>query len=238
MNIGIHQPNYLPWLGLFEKIDLCDIFVFYDNVQMPLNKSFVTRNAILANNNSLWLTVPVKRDGIKIIKDVEIANKFWIDKHIKTIEHSYKFSKYFNDIMPIIQKILIRDYRYVSELNIELIMNLWKLLSAEKKQFIRASEMNLINNNYESILEILDLTEAKKYITGQGKGSMRYLDKEFFSKKGIDIKYCSSTFLEYKQRGSSFVPNLSIIDSLFNIGPEKTLNLIRHKNINKEYYFE
>ena len=229
MNVGIHQPNYLPWLGLFEKIDLSDIFVFYDNVQMPLNKSFVSRNAILANNKSLWLTVPIKRDGIKIINEVEISNQFWIKKHIKTIEHSYKFSQYFDEIMPIIYKTLNKEYKFISDLNIELIISLWKYLGGEEKNFIRASKMNLTNNNYESIIEILELCKTKTYISGQGKGSLRYLDENYFKGKNIDIKLCSSEFSIYKQRSFSFVPNLSIIDSLFNIGPLKTLGLIRHE---------
>ena len=80
MIVSIHQPNYLPWIGFFEKIYLSDIFVYFDNVQMPKNKSFVSRNKILFNKKSMWLTVPINKKGIQTINEVKIIDNYWKKK--------------------------------------------------------------------------------------------------------------------------------------------------------------
>ena len=61
MTVSIHQPNFLPWLGFFDKIKRSDAFVVFDNVQYPRGKGhFGNRNKIKIDNNSKWLTVPVE----------------------------------------------------------------------------------------------------------------------------------------------------------------------------------
>ena len=61
MTVSIHQPNYLPWIGYFNKIVRSDTFVIFDDVQFPVGKKgfFGNRNKIKTNNGELWLTVPV-----------------------------------------------------------------------------------------------------------------------------------------------------------------------------------
>ena len=65
MIVSIHQPNYLPWLGYFDKIIKSDIFVIFDDVQYPRGKKgfFGNRNQIKTNNGKMWLTVPVIGKG-------------------------------------------------------------------------------------------------------------------------------------------------------------------------------
>jgi len=43
MIVSIHQPNYLPWMGLMHKILESDIFIVLDDVQFVRGKNFVTR---------------------------------------------------------------------------------------------------------------------------------------------------------------------------------------------------
>jgi len=50
MIVSIHQPNYLPWLGYFDKIKSSDCFVIFDDVQFPRGKNhFGHRNYIKTN---------------------------------------------------------------------------------------------------------------------------------------------------------------------------------------------
>ena len=61
MTVSIHQPNYLPWLGYFDKIKNSDCFVIFDDVQFPRGKNhFGHRNYIKTNAGKKWLTVSVK----------------------------------------------------------------------------------------------------------------------------------------------------------------------------------
>lgn len=226
MRVSIHQPNYIPWMGFFKKISMCDIFVFFDNVQMPMNKSFVSRNKILANKVPLWLTVPIKRKGKQQIREVEIADQMWIKKHLKTIEVSYNFSDYYEQIITNFITILNKKHKYISDLNIEIITTIWKILDDKPKKFIRASEMNLQTYGSESILEILEKLNTKVYITGSGEGTKRYLDVNAYKEKNIMVKFCPDDFPKYKQKDRTYIPNLSILDVLFNIGPQNTRKLL------------
>ena len=60
MILTAHQPTYLPWLGLFNKISYSDVFVFFDTVQY-LPKEWMNRNYIRSKDEKILLTVPVKK---------------------------------------------------------------------------------------------------------------------------------------------------------------------------------
>lgn len=62
MIITIHQPEHLPWLGLFNKIAKAEAFVILDCVQYEKNY-FQNRNHILGSNGVQWLSVPVSTKG-------------------------------------------------------------------------------------------------------------------------------------------------------------------------------
>ena len=59
MKIGIHQPQFLPWLPYFLKIEACDYFVFLDIVDYQKN-GLQNRNQIKSINGKQWLTIPIK----------------------------------------------------------------------------------------------------------------------------------------------------------------------------------
>ena len=105
--LSAHQPVYLPWLGLFHKIALADIFCVFDIVQYQ-RKDFNNRNKIKTLAGPIWLTVPVKSSGRlnSIITDIEIINDGWHKKHLKSIELNYKKTPYFEQYFHSLKKIL------------------------------------------------------------------------------------------------------------------------------------
>ena len=60
MIITAHQPNYLPWIGLFHKICLADRHMICDDVELP-HYGFVNRTDILGKDGVKTLTVPIHR---------------------------------------------------------------------------------------------------------------------------------------------------------------------------------
>ena len=95
MIASIHQPNYLPWVGYFNKIVRSDVFVIFDDVQFPIGKKgfFGNRNQIKTNSGQLWLTVPVLRKGYRDLRTSEIKinnSTDWQKKHLRSISLNYK----------------------------------------------------------------------------------------------------------------------------------------------------
>ena len=219
MIVAIHQPNYIPWIGLFEKIYLSDIFVFYDNVQMPKNKSLVSRNKILSNNKSIWLTVPIEKKGFKSIANAKISDTLWQKKHLNTIHHAYRKHHYYNEVYKELTSIFIdTNYSYIADLNIKIINLILKLLEINKVKIYRASELNLQKEGADSIYEILEMLGAKTYLSGKGAGTERHMDYNKYEKMNIDVKYCITNINHYYPNHKDGDEILSILDLLFDQG--------------------
>ena len=227
MIVGIHQPNYLPWLGYFRKIARSDLFVFFDNVQMPIGKSLVSRNRIKTAQGVRWLTVPTRRDsaGAPIAATPIVAGN-WPRKHLATLEAAYGKSAFAAPILGLLRPILERVHDRIADLNIDLIQAIAAFIGLDDVTFVRATELDVDASGAESIVEILQRTQAEIYLTGAGAGSMRHLDVDALRDRGIEVQFSSTEFPAYSQLHGSFEPQLSIVDALFNCGPEGTRALI------------
>jgi hypothetical protein len=102
MRIAIHQPQYMPWLPYFQKIDSCDLFVCLDQVAYQKN-GLQNRNMLVNGQGKFWLTVPIEQKlGVKI-KDVKISSgTSWRRKHLETIRHSYRRCNSYTQVMEMI----------------------------------------------------------------------------------------------------------------------------------------
>lgn len=75
--VAIHQPNYLPWLGFFDKMSRSDVFVILDDVQFPKGApgTWISRARIAMNGQRRWLSVPIRRSsGLQIIEAVQYVD--------------------------------------------------------------------------------------------------------------------------------------------------------------------
>lgn len=230
MIVAIHQPNYLPWIGFFNKILKSDLYVVFDDVQFPRGKDFAYRNKIKTNSGAIWLSVPIKNKSQLITwNEVLIDNTSnWRHKHLRSIELSYKNSKYFKNYFDSINKIISDSYEKIMMLNIELIKYFLDALEWRGK-IIYSSELDVQKSGSEKILGILQKLNATEYISGEGAGSTRYISEAEFAKKGIKLVWQNFNHPIYSQLHGEFIPEMSIIDLLFNCGPgisrELTLNV-------------
>jgi hypothetical protein len=96
--IGIHQPNYAPWAGYFAKMASVDAFVFLDNCQMPIGRSYVSRVQIMGREGAEWMTVPVKRHEGRGITAVRFADGAWARKHLRTMQVNYGRCPFFESV--------------------------------------------------------------------------------------------------------------------------------------------
>ena len=219
MVIAIHQPNYFPWPGYFFKILKSDIFVFLDDVQYS-NNSFTCRTNILENKNKSWLSVPIKKKMGQNINQILIADLEWKMKHLSKIKNCYLKTEYFSVLWEKIN--LIYDGLSevnISEINKAIIITLSEWLGYKTK-FLSSSSLNLNNNlrGEDKIIEIIKHFNADIYLSGSG--GKNYQENKRFVNEGIKLVYSIYSSEPYKQMpmNKNFIPGLSILDLLFNLG--------------------
>jgi hypothetical protein len=219
MRAGIHQPMYLPWLGLFDRILKCDLFVLLDNVAYSKNY-FLNRNKIKTANGSVWLTIPVLLKGNSniVIKDVEIDNRNdWRKKHWMSIYYSYKNSKYFDNYMTVIEDFYKQEWKYLVEASSFMLATLLKILNINTP-IKMASVLGAKGKKEGLILEICQLVQADEYLSGPD--GRNYLNPALWQENQIEVQFHDYQHPRYSQLHGEFLSHLSVIDLLFNHGPD------------------
>jgi len=220
MIISIHQPNYLPYLGFFDKMARSDIFVIYDDAQF--NKSdFQHRNRIRIYHGWKWLTVPVDKKRIPI-NEVKIRNEIktwkgvkWSEDHFNNIRDNYKGTPYYSMYEEELMWIYKRTYEKLVDLNMELIRFLMKAFDIDV-EIVFSSELGFTSKSTQRLVEIVEALGGDVYLSGpKGKD---YLDVSLFERRGIKVVFQDFKHPVYKQRYEGFIPNMSAIDALFNVG--------------------
>jgi hypothetical protein len=227
MIVSIHQPNYLPWLGFFDKIAKSDIFVIFDNVQFPRGKQhFGHRNLIKTEGDSKWLTVPLNGKGeFKNFNEIEVNYNGWNENHLNLIKNFYRKSKYINKYYSDIESILKTNHKTLSDLNSTLIKYFLNVMDI-KTEVVFCSELCPIDVvGGDRIMYLLKKLNATKYISGTGPGSMRYINEQEFKDNNIELIWQHYNHPTYTQLYGDFKPYMCIIDLLFNEG-ENSKNII------------
>lgn len=216
MIMTIHQPEYLPYIGFFDRIARADIFVILDDVQYQKN-GFINRNKIKSSQGWQWLTVPVKqREALNRINKVEINNEIdWRDKHWKAILYNYNKAPYFKKYSDFFQKLYQKEWNFIADLNIYLIKNIMDMLGI-KKEIKLSSLLKIKGESTERLVNICQTFKADTYLSGVG--GRKYLDLKKFKKQNIKVIFQEFTHPVYPQQfpQKGFISNLSIIDLLFN----------------------
>lgn len=207
----IHQPDFMPWIGFFDKIKKSDVYIILDDVQFS-RSGWTHRDKFLSKDRKIqWLTVPIKKKGnfFSKISDVQIDYQTnWIDKHLNFFYFNFKNDDNYKKIFKLIEKIYLKKYGRLIELNLELIKNILLELRIKKK-IILSSDLKIKNNGSEKIIEILKSIKCKKYLTGIP--SQNYLKLEDFKKNKIEIIWYSSENLNINNK----LINTSVINYMF-----------------------
>ena len=219
MIAAIHQPNYLPYLGFFDKMMQADVFVIYDDAQF--NKGdFQHRNKIRIFNGWKWLTVPVEKEclpirEIKIKNEVKNKNLTWNESHLSNIYNNYKEAPYYLSYNNDIETIYAKKHEKLIEINIDLI-NFLKSAFEIETNILFSSELNLTSQSTQRLVEIVESVGCDTYLSGAM--GHNYLNVPLFRKKNIDVKFQDFKHPTYKQCYEGFCPNMSAIDALFCTG--------------------
>lgn len=220
-----HQPEYLPYIGFFNKIMHADKFVLVDHIQFN-KKNWQNRNKIRTVNGWVWLTVPVysKNKFTQSINEVEINNTGrWKDKHWKTIYLNYKKAPYFNDFADFFKNIYARSWIKLVNLNEEIIRYLFTVLKINIKIY-KSSELNVEGKKTDLVIDLCKKLNADAYLSGEG--AKEYINESTFRETGLKSYFRKMEHPIYKQQFESFEPYISVIDLLFNCGAKKSSKII------------
>jgi hypothetical protein len=226
--IAIHQPNYIPWPGFFYKVLKSDAFVLLDTVQFS-RRSFTHRNRVKGSgSNVIWLTVPVLKKGrfYQKINKVEInRTEKWQKRHLGTLQMNYANAPFFHYYKDELNGIYNRDWNRLVDLNYELFGFVLRVLRIDRKCYL-ASEMGIKGEKTELLVSIVKELGGNTYLSGSG--ARNYIDESMFRKEKVRLSYYQYGSFIYPQLWGKFIPNLSILDLLFNCG-EESRNLIERR---------
>lgn len=216
--IGAHQPNFIPWLGLFYKIYKSEEFIWADDVQFSTKNGINThRNCIKTSQGVQDIRVPVKKTSTSKICEVEIDyRQNWIPKMKKTIYLCYGKAKFYKEVSEWFYEVLDHHYKTLAELNKRLIEDICNRMGFGVK-FDSCSKYSMGEGKKEEyVINLVKFFDGDVYYSGTGAAS--YLHPEIWEKEGIGLVYSDYSTVTYPQLWGEFIGDLSVIDYLFNCG--------------------
>jgi hypothetical protein len=220
--IAVVQSNYIPWRGYFDLINSVDEFILYDDVQYTI-RDWRNRNIIKTSSGPLWLTIPVQVKGkyLQKIKDTRISDSTWRRRHWATIVHSYSRAKYFPMQKELFEELYLQaDDKLLSHINYRFIVAICRILGI-RTTISSSMDYDLIGDKTERLVHLCQQAGATAYLSGPS--AKAYLNEDVFRSEGIAVCYMDySGYREYTQLYPPFQWQVSIIDLIFNEGPNAT----------------
>lgn len=217
--IAILQPNYIPWKGYFDLINLVDAFVLLDNVQYT-KRDWRNRNQLKTPQGLHWLSIPVRQVSQKqLIKDTQIISPKWIKQHWKTWKTYYQkaiFFPFYKDFLENLYQTC--NYKYLGEINYHFIQAINQLLGIQTPIFW-ASDYKVSEDKNYRLIELVQLLDGNVYLSGPA--AKTYLDEAAFWEANIEVMWMDyAHYPVYQQLYPPFRHEVSILDLLLHEGPK------------------
>ncbi|MGH8735957.1 MAG: WbqC family protein [Burkholderiales bacterium] len=211
------QSNYIPWRGYFDFIDDCDLFLYYDDVQYT-HRSWRNRNRIKTDRGLIWLSVPVIHDHGTLIQDARIDyGTRWLDKHIRTLTLAYKKAPHFAQYAERFFELLQSRPETISDLNVRACGWIMSQLGIHTRTRM-SRELGIVGEKLDRPLLLARQLAATTYLAGPT--AKPYTDIEGFRAAGIALEFKVYDYPEYPQLHGAFESNVTVLDLLFNCGPD------------------
>lgn len=220
MILSAHQPYFAPYPGFFCKASLSDVFVLLDEVQFPQGTTWVSRNRFKNHQGTLWITVPVWKSGLGLqkINAVRICHEGrWHKKHWESLRTAYAKAPYFLDHQDFVKEMFSERFEMLADLNLMVIEYLLKVLHVNCR-ILRLSELGVNAAGTPRLVEICRIMGASRFLAQAA--AKKYLDEKLFQEAGIKLSFFNPPAPVYPQLWGNFLPNLSVLDLVFNCGPK------------------
>ncbi len=216
---GIIQSNFIPWAGYFDFINSCDEFIFLDDTQYT-KESWRNRNKVKTSNGAKWINVPVRFSLLQRTSIDQTPINYslkWQKQHELLLTAHYKNAPYFKALFSEYMSIISKEYSSISELNFHIFEWICSYLYI-KTPLTQARKYQAYGTKTDRVIDLLKKSNASVYLSGPA--AKDYLEVDKFKEAQIELRYKSYSYPPYPQIHGDFVPGLSILDLLFNVGPE------------------
>ncbi|MDY7000166.1 MAG: WbqC family protein [Thermodesulfobacteriota bacterium] len=223
MIVTIHQPDFLPWLGFFDRWKRSDFFIVLDDVQF-LRRGWHHRDRIKTASGVQWLTVPVRKKGkyAQTIREVLIDNnRDWRKKHLRTIESAYRSAPNFERVFLALERVYAGENKRLIDLNMELLRFCARRMGIAVPTAF-SSQWTVSGTGTRRLVELVAARGGDVYLTGLG--SRDYLERGPFSDAGIKVAWQEFDHPVYPQLHGAFEKGLSVLDYLMNVQDKEAWN--------------
>lgn len=213
----IHQPEHLPWLGFFHKLNQAELFVSLDNVQYRKGY-FQNRNKIRNEAGWAWITVPIEKQPLHTsINEIILRadNLQAREKSLAEIREAYREAPYFGNYWDEFQAVYRRPFTHLAPLN-DAVIRLFIDMLGMKTEIVTASSLGSVGSKSDLILNLCRETGMTTYVSGISGGD--YLDAAQFEAAGIQVVFQHFLHPIYPQLHEPFLPCMSVLDLLMNHG--------------------
>lgn len=216
---AIVQSNYIPWKGYFDLINSVDEFVLFDDMQYTV-RDWRNRNTIKTPNGLMWLTIPVIVKGKRFqkISEVAVSEVDWNKRHWKSIQVNYAKAPFFKAYSDLFESLYLDSQETnLSQINARFIRAICKLFDIETK-ISWSSDYVLSEGKTERLVNLCKQINADVYWSGPS--AKAYMDLDAFAREGIQVTYIDyGNYSQYDQLYPPFVHQVSVLDLIFNAGP-------------------
>ena len=227
--VAIHQPNFFPWLGYFDKIVRADVFIVLDHVQFPKPRgSWTNRVKVRVNGEPVWATAPVEHDypGFRRIDEIKVDERTpWRRKLVNLLQPNYSRAAAFKDVFPGVRGWVEYAETRLADYNLNAITAACASLGVSTAHFVRSSTLGVDGDKAGLLVDLVKAVSGTVYLSGDG--ASEYMRDDLFTNAGIAVEYQRFQHPEYPQGPGAFVPGLSIVDAMLHCGYEHTSRLVR-----------
>ncbi len=199
------HPTYFPSIEQMAYMAKADkvMWEFQDNYQ---KQTYRNRAYIAHSNGKLLLNIPIqhKRGERQKTKDVLAVAEFpWQSQHFKSLQIAYRTSPYFEFYEDDIEALLLKPVNNIAEHNLHIISVLNDLIGLD----FESSKTNNYEQEPEGVVDLRFLVDAKR-----------------------KSDFVPTPYIQVLEDAHGFLPNLSVLDLLFNEGPN-TLNYLEQQTL-------
>jgi hypothetical protein len=212
--LSAHQPVYLPGIIIMAKIALSDDFMWVGHCDYQ-PRSWHSRNYIRGYKSIVTLSVPVVKSSGPSINEKRIDGVLWKDHHLRSLAHNYRKRPFFKDYFPELEAVLLMPHTSLANLNISLAHLFCHWLNIET-QIHYSENWNISGRKTAMLVDMCQKMKATDYLSSPGERA--YVNIQEMN--GYAHHFLKFTHPIYEQGYRDFAPDLSVIDLIFNCGPE------------------